>query len=153
MTLLPSSSPWPLQIGLPRRRQSDYCRDTPELPVLWMELPVLSDVNLPAFRSNPSLPAANGKANPGRFEESASFCQFYGDGTSLTSRVSEVLTGYETLDAPPRYDFYANTEVWGRRRPLRPSLFQLHGSPEVRNRGNRHRSWKSVPAVTLISHI
>uniref|UniRef100_A0A3P9IFR8 Solute carrier family 12 member 3 n=1 Tax=Oryzias latipes TaxID=8090 RepID=A0A3P9IFR8_ORYLA len=94
-----------------------------------MELPVLSDVNLPAFRSNPSLPAANGKANPGRFEESG-FCQFYGDGTSLTSRVSEVLTGYETLDAPPRYDFYANTEVWGRRRPLRPSLFQLHGSPE-----------------------
>ncbi|XP_024120019.1 solute carrier family 12 member 3 [Oryzias melastigma] len=94
-----------------------------------MELPVVSDVNLSAFRSNPTLSAANGKAGPGRFEESG-FCQCYGDGNSLTSRVSEVLTGYETLDAPPRYDFYANTEVWGRRRPLRPSLFQLHGSPE-----------------------
>ncbi|RVE71412.1 hypothetical protein OJAV_G00051510 [Oryzias javanicus] len=94
-----------------------------------MELPVVSDVNLSAFRSNPTLSAANGKAGPGRFEESG-FCQRYGDGSSLTSRVSEVLTGYETLDAPPRYDFYANTEVWGRRRPLRPSLFQLHGSPE-----------------------
>uniref|UniRef100_A0A8C5ECT1 Solute carrier family 12 member 3 n=1 Tax=Gouania willdenowi TaxID=441366 RepID=A0A8C5ECT1_GOUWI len=36
------------------------------------------------------------------------------------------LSGYETLDAPPHYDFYANTQVWGRRKRLRPSLYQLH---------------------------
>uniref|UniRef100_A0A669B274 Solute carrier family 12 member 3 n=1 Tax=Oreochromis niloticus TaxID=8128 RepID=A0A669B274_ORENI len=54
-----------------------------------------------------------------------------GDGSSVASRVSVDLTGYETMDAPPRYDFYANTEVWGRRRQFRPSLFQLHAGPEA----------------------
>uniref|UniRef100_H3CI37 Solute carrier family 12 member 3 n=1 Tax=Tetraodon nigroviridis TaxID=99883 RepID=H3CI37_TETNG len=38
--------------------------------------------------------------------------------------------GYETLDSPPNYDFYANTEVWGRRRHFRPSLYQLYSNPE-----------------------
>ncbi|XP_067091647.1 solute carrier family 12 member 3 [Osmerus mordax] len=40
------------------------------------------------------------------------------------------MTGYETLDEPPNYDFYANTEAWGRQKRSRPSLFQLHASPE-----------------------
>lgn len=159
MPLSPSPSPWPLQahsnigfVPLPGRKTSDICWNTPELPGLWMELPVVSDVNLSAFKSNPTLSAANGKAGPGRFEESG-FCQCYGDGNSLTSRVSEVLTGYETLDAPPRYDFYANTEVWGRRRPLRPSLFQLHGSPEVRNRVNIHISRESSCGDSGLLHL
>ncbi|MED6244384.1 hypothetical protein ATANTOWER_007822 [Ataeniobius toweri] len=56
--------------------------------------------------------------------------QCYGDGSSVTSHASGALTGYETLDAPPHYDFYANTQVWGRRRRFRPSLYQLHGNPE-----------------------
>uniref|UniRef100_A0A8D0B0Q4 Solute carrier family 12 member 3 n=1 Tax=Sander lucioperca TaxID=283035 RepID=A0A8D0B0Q4_SANLU len=51
---------------------------------------------------------------------------------SVASLGSDALTGYETLDAPPHYDFYANTEVWGRRRRFRPSLYQLHANPEVR---------------------
>uniref|UniRef100_A0A3Q4MZ62 Solute carrier family 12 member 3 n=1 Tax=Neolamprologus brichardi TaxID=32507 RepID=A0A3Q4MZ62_NEOBR len=73
-------------------------------------------------------PVANGKATSGGFESDYYTCD--GDGSSVASRVSVDLTGYETLDAPPRYDFYANTEVWGRRRQFRPSLFQLHAGPE-----------------------
>ncbi|XP_031418369.1 solute carrier family 12 member 3 [Clupea harengus] len=39
------------------------------------------------------------------------------------------MSGYDTLDAPPQYAFYSNTEVAGRRR-FRPSLFQLHSNQE-----------------------
>ncbi|KAK2841825.1 hypothetical protein Q5P01_012025 [Channa striata] len=73
--------------------------------------------------------SVNGKATPAGFDESG-YYQFYGDGSSVTSHGSDALTGYETLDAPPTYDFYANTEVWGRRRRFRPSLYQLHAGPE-----------------------
>uniref|UniRef100_A0A7N6B9T1 Solute carrier family 12 member 3 n=1 Tax=Anabas testudineus TaxID=64144 RepID=A0A7N6B9T1_ANATE len=73
--------------------------------------------------------SVNGKATPGGFDESR-YYQCYGDGNSVASRGSDALTGYETLDAPPNYDFYANTEVWGRRRRFRPSLYQLHANPE-----------------------
>lgn len=95
-----------------------------------MELPVVNDgVHLAAYR--PRVPmSVNGKTTPG-FDESR-YYQCYGDGNSVASRGSDALTGYETLDAPPHYDFYANTEVWGRRRRFRPSLFQLHANPEVR---------------------
>ncbi|XP_035520502.1 solute carrier family 12 member 3 [Morone saxatilis] len=95
-----------------------------------MELPVGSDsVHLAAYRPRPPLSVANGKATPGGYDESG-YYQCYGDGSSVTSRGSDALTGYETLDAPPHYDFYANTEVWGRRRRFRPSLYQLHANPE-----------------------
>ncbi|KAL2093167.1 hypothetical protein ACEWY4_010479 [Coilia grayii] len=40
-----------------------------------------------------------------------------------------VTSGYDTLDAPPRYEFYSNTEAAGRRR-FRPSLFQLYAHQE-----------------------
>uniref|UniRef100_A0A3P8SMV8 Solute carrier family 12 member 3 n=1 Tax=Amphiprion percula TaxID=161767 RepID=A0A3P8SMV8_AMPPE len=78
-----------------------------------MELPVASDGVRPSSCRKPT---------PARFEDSG-FYQHYGDK-------SDALTGYETLDAPPHYDFYANTEVWGRRRRFRPSLYQLHAKPE-----------------------
>ncbi|KAM9753418.1 LOW QUALITY PROTEIN: solute carrier family 12 member 3 [Menidia menidia] len=91
-----------------------------------MELPAVaidSAANSPGFR----LPAANGRTT----SDGSDFYPCFGDGSSVTSRASAALTGYETLDAPPHYDFYANTEAWGRRRRLRPSLYQLHASPEV----------------------
>lgn len=96
-----------------------------------MELPVASDdVHLAAYRPRLPLSVANGKEAPGGYDESG-FYQYYGDGGSVASRGSDALTGYETLDSPPHYDFYANTEVWGRRRHFRPSLYQLYSNPEV----------------------
>uniref|UniRef100_A0A673XS31 Solute carrier family 12 member 3 n=1 Tax=Salmo trutta TaxID=8032 RepID=A0A673XS31_SALTR len=55
----------------------------------------------------------------------------YGDGTSVASQNStQILTGYDTLDVGPNYDFYANTNAQGRVRRSRPSLFQLHSNIE-----------------------
>ncbi|XP_038130382.1 solute carrier family 12 member 3 [Cyprinodon tularosa] len=94
-----------------------------------MELPAANDnVNLSAYRPNLPLSVLNGKASSGGFVES-DYYQSYSDGSSVASRASGALTGYETLDAPPHYDFYANTQAWGRRRRFRPSLIQLHGNP------------------------
>ncbi|CAB1428063.1 unnamed protein product [Pleuronectes platessa] len=61
------------------------------------------------------------------------YYQCYGDGSSVASRGSDAPTGYDTVDAPPHSDFYTNTEVWGRRRRFRPSLYQLSADPEVTN--------------------
>ncbi|TNN00825.1 hypothetical protein fugu_012071 [Takifugu bimaculatus] len=74
-----------------------------------------------------SLPEGNGSA--GGYSDS-DYYHRYGDGSNLASSGSDALTGYETLDSPPNYDFYANTEVWGRQRHFRPSLFQLYAQPE-----------------------
>nr|XP_015820774.2 solute carrier family 12 member 3 [Nothobranchius furzeri] len=99
-----------------------------------METPVASDgVPLAAFRPNLPTPVPNGKTPSSGFDESG-YYQCYGDGGSLASRPSVALTGYETLDAPPHYDFYANTQAWGRRRRFRPSLYELHGNPEDNTR-------------------
>ncbi|XP_054475545.1 solute carrier family 12 member 3 [Anoplopoma fimbria] len=96
-----------------------------------MELPEASDgVQLAAYRPRLSLPVVNAKATPEGFDASGDY-HCYGDGSSVASRGSDALSGYETLDAPPHYDFYANTEVFGRQRRLRPSLYQLHANPEV----------------------
>ncbi|XP_072291484.1 solute carrier family 12 member 3 [Eucyclogobius newberryi] len=87
-----------------------------------MELPELSDgVHLNAnSKAASSLP----------LEESGHF-DYFGDRCSVaSSRCESTVTGYETLDAPPHYDFYANTEVWGRRRRFRPSLYQLYANPQ-----------------------
>ncbi|XP_070763236.1 solute carrier family 12 member 3 [Enoplosus armatus] len=92
-----------------------------------MEPPVASDGV--AYRPSLPLSAASGTAAPGGFDESG-YYHCYGDGVSVASRGSAALTGYETLDAPPHYDFYANTGVWGRRRRFRPSLYQLRAGPE-----------------------
>uniref|UniRef100_A0A3Q2R2Y0 Solute carrier family 12 member 3 n=1 Tax=Fundulus heteroclitus TaxID=8078 RepID=A0A3Q2R2Y0_FUNHE len=96
-----------------------------------MELPAANDnVHLSKYRPNLPLSVLNGRAPSERFDESY---RHYGDGGSITSHASGALTGYETLDAPPHYDFYANSQAWGRRRRSRPSLYQLHGNPEVSN--------------------
>ncbi|XP_077049478.1 solute carrier family 12 member 3 [Siphateles boraxobius] len=50
------------------------------------------------------------------------------DSDSVASRSSGVFSGYDTLDTPPSYDFYTNTEVFGRAKKSRPSLFQLHAN-------------------------
>uniref|UniRef100_A0A3Q3GKL0 Solute carrier family 12 member 3 n=1 Tax=Labrus bergylta TaxID=56723 RepID=A0A3Q3GKL0_9LABR len=97
-----------------------------------MESPVFSDgVHLAAYRPSLPLSVTNKKETPGGFEESGCY-QCYGDGSSIASHGS-AQPGYETLDAPPHYDFYANTEVWGRRRRFRPSLYELHANFEVKN--------------------
>ncbi|XP_016338801.1 solute carrier family 12 member 3 [Sinocyclocheilus anshuiensis] len=56
-------------------------------------------------------------------------CSSY-DTDSVASRSSGVFSGYDTLDTPPSYDFYTNTEVFGRAKKSRPSLFQLHSNPQ-----------------------
>uniref|UniRef100_A0A3Q3ESG7 Amino acid permease/ SLC12A domain-containing protein n=1 Tax=Labrus bergylta TaxID=56723 RepID=A0A3Q3ESG7_9LABR len=97
-----------------------------------MESPVFSDgVHLAAYRPSLPLSVTNKKETPGGFEESGCY-QCYGDGSSIASHGS-AQPGYETLDAPPHYDFYANTGVWGRRRRFRPSLYELHANFEVKN--------------------
>uniref|UniRef100_A0A667WY40 Solute carrier family 12 member 3 n=1 Tax=Myripristis murdjan TaxID=586833 RepID=A0A667WY40_9TELE len=94
-----------------------------------MELAVANeDVNLAAFRSQIPLSINNGKPAPGEFDGPGCY-RCYRDGNSVESCGSDGIVGYETLDAPPHYDFYANT-VWGRQRRFRPSLFQLHADPE-----------------------
>ncbi|XP_047451217.1 solute carrier family 12 member 3 isoform X2 [Mugil cephalus] len=87
-------------------------------------------VNLAAYRPKQHAPAVtNGTATPGGFDES-DYYGSYNHRISIVSQGSDALTGYETLDAPPHYDFYGNTEAWGRRRRFRPSLYQLHANPE-----------------------
>lgn len=96
-----------------------------------MDLPVASNsVHSSAYQPRLPLPVVNGKASPGGFGESG-YYHYYDDGSSVASHGSGALTGYETLDSPPHNDFYANTEVWGRRRRFRPSLYQLYAKPEV----------------------
>ncbi|KAF7656502.1 hypothetical protein LDENG_00040500 [Lucifuga dentata] len=94
-----------------------------------MELPVANEViQLAAFRPQ-LLSVTDGKPASGGLDESG-YYRCNGDGNGVAARGSDGLTGYDTLDAPPNYDFYANTEVWGRRRRFRPSLYQLHANPE-----------------------
>ncbi|KAM7002607.1 LOW QUALITY PROTEIN: solute carrier family 12 member 3 [Tautogolabrus adspersus] len=94
-----------------------------------MESSVFSDgVNLAAYRQSLPPSVTNKMETPGGFDESGCY-QCYGDGSSIASHGS-AQTGYETLDAPPHYDFYANTGVWGRRRRFRPSLYELHANFE-----------------------
>ncbi|XP_069018545.1 solute carrier family 12 member 3 isoform X1 [Embiotoca jacksoni] len=93
-----------------------------------MELPVATDG---VYRPKPSLSLSNVKVTSGGFDESGYYDGVVrGDANSVMSRGSVAPTGHETLDVPPHYDFYANTEVWGRRRLSRPSLYQLHAKPE-----------------------
>ncbi|KAM9377413.1 solute carrier family 12 member 3 [Pholidichthys leucotaenia] len=95
-----------------------------------MELPATSDgIHLAAYRPKIPLQLANVKATSGGFDESG-YYQCYGDESSVGSRPSLAISGYETMDAQPHYDFYASTEVWGRRRRFRPSLYQLYADPE-----------------------
>uniref|UniRef100_A0A3Q2Z3G3 Solute carrier family 12 member 3 n=1 Tax=Hippocampus comes TaxID=109280 RepID=A0A3Q2Z3G3_HIPCM len=58
------------------------------------------------------------------------FFHLYGDTSPVVSCGPDIQSHYETLDAPPNSDFYANTEVCGRRKRFRPSLYQLYAKPE-----------------------
>ena len=93
-----------------------------------MQIPEVRDsVHLAVDRVTPPLPAGNEKTTAGGYDESG-YHRCYGQSSSAAS---DAVTGYESLDSPPHYDFYANTEVWGRRRRFRPSLYQLYTTPEV----------------------
>uniref|UniRef100_A0A6Q2XR06 Solute carrier family 12 member 3 n=1 Tax=Esox lucius TaxID=8010 RepID=A0A6Q2XR06_ESOLU len=86
------------------------------------ELPVAPNegISLSAFRSPFSV---SGKEGCKYSFDGSSY--HYSDGNSMTSqRSSQILTGFDTLDAAPNYDFYANTNAPGRARRTRPSLFQ-----------------------------
>uniref|UniRef100_A0A8C7HAX2 Solute carrier family 12 member 3 n=1 Tax=Oncorhynchus kisutch TaxID=8019 RepID=A0A8C7HAX2_ONCKI len=84
-------------------------------------------ISLSALRSQFSV---NGEEGPKYGFEGSRY--HYGDGTSVASQnSSQILTGYDTLDVGPNYDFYANTNALGRVRRSRPSLFQLHSNIEV----------------------
>lgn len=96
-----------------------------------MELAVVSGgIHLAAYKPRLSLSGTGGTGSAGGHSDSDCY-HSYGDGSNLGSSGSGALTGYETLDSPPNYDFYANTEVWGRQRHFRPSLYQLYAKPEV----------------------
>lgn len=116
--------------------------------LFWMELSVAGDgVHLAAYRPRSTAgpqPATNEMETTAGFPE-AVYHQHLEDGSGVASRGSDALTGYETLDSPPHYDFYANTEVWGRRRRFRPSLYQLYAKPEVRTPdwSSKNFSWWS----------
>uniref|UniRef100_A0AAR2JDY9 Solute carrier family 12 member 3 n=1 Tax=Pygocentrus nattereri TaxID=42514 RepID=A0AAR2JDY9_PYGNA len=77
----------------------------------------------PQYSVSPPLSGGDGRGYA--VEENGGY-----DVNGVASRSSAVLSGYDTLDSPPSYDFYANTEVFGRTRKIRPSLFQLHSNPE-----------------------
>uniref|UniRef100_A0AAZ3SC71 Solute carrier family 12 member 3 n=1 Tax=Oncorhynchus tshawytscha TaxID=74940 RepID=A0AAZ3SC71_ONCTS len=83
-------------------------------------------ISLSALRSQFSV---NGEEGPKYGFDGSKY--HYGDGTSVASQnSSQILTGYDTLDVGPNYDFYANTNAQGRVRRSRPSLFQLHSNIE-----------------------
>ncbi|XP_076849761.1 solute carrier family 12 member 3 [Brachyhypopomus gauderio] len=84
-------------------------------------------INLTAFRGQYSVSATlNGRdSHKYTLEENCGY-----DVNGVASRSPAALSRYDTIDSPPSYDFYANTEVFGRTRKLRPSLFQLHSNPE-----------------------
>lgn len=105
-------------------------------------------INLTSFRG-PNSTTLNGRDNRRYTIEETGGYELNG----VTPRGSAVLTGYDTLDTPPSYDFYANTEVFGRTKKLRPSLFQLHSNPEVGGTGldfTRFMVWIIIDNVGLV---
>lgn len=96
-----------------------------------MEIPVVSDgIHLATYKPRLSLSVSNENGSARGYSNS-DYYHWDGDGGNLASGGSDALTGYDTLDSPPNYDFYANTEVWGRQRHFRPSLYHLYAKPEV----------------------
>ncbi|XP_061532472.1 solute carrier family 12 member 3 isoform X2 [Phycodurus eques] len=92
-----------------------------------MELQVINDgIHLSEYRSRIPQSVTNDKTA----EYESDYYHYSGDGSHVVSCGSDVQSGYETLDAPPNYDFYANTDVCGRRKRFRPSLYQLYANPE-----------------------
>uniref|UniRef100_A0A3Q2Y3T0 Solute carrier family 12 member 3 n=1 Tax=Hippocampus comes TaxID=109280 RepID=A0A3Q2Y3T0_HIPCM len=94
-----------------------------------MEVQVIGDsIHLSAYRSRIPQSVTNGKTTPAEYE--SDFFHLYGDTSPVVSCGPDIQSHYETLDAPPNSDFYANTEVCGRRKRFRPSLYQLYAKPE-----------------------
>lgn len=89
-------------------------------------------VQLDAFKPRLSLSVANAKITHGGFD-GPGYDNCSGYGSRVASLGSDALSAYETLDPPPHYDFYTKTEVFGRQRRFRPSLYQLHNDPKVRS--------------------
>ncbi|XP_062860772.1 solute carrier family 12 member 3 isoform X1 [Trichomycterus rosablanca] len=91
------------------------------------EIPPANEViNLTSFRNQYSVSSLNGGDNRRyTIEENGGY-----ELNGVASRGNTVLSGFDTLDCPPSYDFYANTEVFGRTKKIRPSLFQLHSNHE-----------------------
>ncbi|XP_037307266.2 solute carrier family 12 member 3 [Pungitius pungitius] len=86
-------------------------------------------VQLDGFKPRPPLSAGNAKVAHGGFDGPA-YDNCSGYGSRVASLGSDALSAYETLDPPPHYDFYGKTEVFGRQKRFRPSLFQLHNDPK-----------------------
>ncbi|XP_077953985.1 solute carrier family 12 member 3-like isoform X1 [Gasterosteus aculeatus] len=86
-------------------------------------------VQLDAFKPRLSLSVANAKITHGGFD-GPGYDNCSGYGSRVASLGSDALSAYETLDPPPHYDFYTKTEVFGRQRRFRPSLYQLHNDPK-----------------------
>uniref|UniRef100_A0A4W4H8H2 Solute carrier family 12 member 3 n=1 Tax=Electrophorus electricus TaxID=8005 RepID=A0A4W4H8H2_ELEEL len=86
-------------------------------------------INLTAFRGQYSVSTTLSGRDGHKYtlEENGGY-----DVNGVASHNPAALSRYDTIDSPPSYDFYANTEVFGRTRKLRPSLFQLHSNPEIR---------------------
>uniref|UniRef100_A0A4W4HG83 Solute carrier family 12 member 3 n=1 Tax=Electrophorus electricus TaxID=8005 RepID=A0A4W4HG83_ELEEL len=84
-------------------------------------------INLTAFRGQYSVSTTLSGRDGHKYtlEENGGY-----DVNGVASHNPAALSRYDTIDSPPSYDFYANTEVFGRTRKLRPSLFQLHSNPE-----------------------
>lgn len=108
---------------------------------------VSDGIHLAAYKPRLSLPVPKENGSAGGYPDS-NYYHCYGDESNLASSGSDALTGYETLDSPPNYDFYANTEVWGRQRHFRPSLYQLYAKQEV-----GIRSLKSCCYFKMTSYI
>ncbi|XP_077374173.1 solute carrier family 12 member 3 [Festucalex cinctus] len=94
-----------------------------------MELQVISDgIHLSAYRPKIPQSVTDGKTTSSEYE--TDYYHFYEDSSPVVSCGSDVQNLYKTLDAPPNSDFYANTEVCGRRKRFRPSLYQLYANPQ-----------------------
>ncbi|XP_061878416.1 solute carrier family 12 member 3 [Entelurus aequoreus] len=89
-----------------------------------MEVPVISDgVHLSDYR-----PRIHSSVTDGDYV--SDYYHYCNDGSHVTPRGPD----YATLDAPPKYEFYANTEVCGRKKRIRPSLYQLSVNLEDNSR-------------------
>ncbi|KAM8893191.1 solute carrier family 12 member 3 [Spinachia spinachia] len=82
-----------------------------------------------AFKPTLPLSVGEAKVTHGGFD-GPGYDNCSGYGSRVESLGSDALSAYETLDPPPHYDFYAKTEVFGRQKRFRPSLFQLHNDPK-----------------------
>ncbi|KAJ8281182.1 hypothetical protein GJAV_G00064450 [Gymnothorax javanicus] len=90
------------------------------------DVPPIESVTLSSFNNHNKGPPVPREEEYSRYFYNNANGGTYHTSSDANSRSFECFTGYDTLDAPPNYDFYANTAVQGRIRKTRPSLYQLH---------------------------